>query len=93
MKIFVYLLIAITSLLIILMNIFKLFLGFICILGYLFIFGLIIVSLIKGTVEKKDLINFGFSSAICFGIFYGYFAILEFLIGFKGGLIESLNNK
>lgn len=90
MKIFVYLLIFITNILIILMNILKIFLGIVRFFGYLFIFGLILEYLVKGTIEKKYLINFGLSAIICFATFYGYFAIIDFLIGFKNGLIESL---
>lgn len=94
MKVFVFILIFIVSLLIIIMDIFKLFLVFFKLLGYFSIFGIIFAYLADKT-QTKALIVFTTSSIFCFTIFYGYFAIMEFLIGLKTGLIQSLekNNK
>lgn len=89
MKLFVYILIFIVSLLIIIMDIFKFFLAFFKILGYFFIFGIIFTYLTDKT-QTKALIALTTSSIFCFTIFYGYFAIMNFLVGLKTGLIQSL---
>ncbi|MSS61444.1 hypothetical protein [Fusobacterium sp. FSA-380-WT-2B] len=89
MKLIVYFLIIIVSLLIIIMDIFKFFLAFFKILGYFFIFGIIFTYLADKT-QTKALVAFTTSSIFCFVIFYGYFAIMDFLVGVKVGLIQSL---
>jgi hypothetical protein len=89
MKLIVYFLIIIVSLLIIIMDIFKLFLGIFKILGYLFILGIIFMYLADKT-QTRLLIHFTISSVFCFAIFYGYFAIMDFLVGVKVGLIQSI---
>lgn len=89
MKLIVYFLIIIVSLLIIIMDIFKLFLGIFKILGYLFILGIIFIYLADKT-QTKALIYLTTSSIFCFTIFYGYFAIMDFLVGVKVGLIQSI---
>lgn len=82
MKLIVYFLIIIVSLLIIIMDIFKF-------LGYFFIFGIIFIYLADKT-QTKALIYLTTSSIFCFTIFYGYFAIMDFLVGVKVGLIQSI---
>lgn len=82
MKLIVYFLIIIVSLLIIIMDIFKF-------LGYFFIFGIIFIYLADKT-QTKALIYLTTSSIFCFAIFYGYFAIMDFLVGVKVGLIQSI---
>ena len=89
MKLIVYFLIIIVSLLIIIMNIFKFFLGIFKFLGYFFIFGIIFIYLADKT-QTKALIYLTTSSIFCFTIFYGYFAIMDFLVGVKVGLIQSI---
>ncbi|STO28746.1 Uncharacterised protein [Fusobacterium necrogenes] len=82
MKLIVYFLIIIVSLLIIIMDIFKF-------LGYFFIFEIIFIYLADKT-QTRALIYLTTSSIFCFAIFYGYFAIIDFLVGVKIGLIQSL---
>jgi hypothetical protein len=89
MKLIVYFLIIIVSLLIIIMDIFKFFLGIFKFLGYFFIFGIIFIYLADKT-QTKALIYLTTSSIFCFTIFYGYFAIMDFLVGVKVGLIQSI---
>lgn len=89
MKLIVYFLIIIVSLLIIIMDIFKLFLGIFKFLGYFFIFGIIFIYL-ADKIQTKALIYLTTSSIFCFTIFYGYFAIMDFLVGVKVGLIQSI---
>lgn len=89
MKLIVYFLIIIVSLLIIIMDIFKFFLGIFKFLGYFFIFGIIFIYLADKT-QTRALIYLTTSSIFCFAIFYGYFAIIDFLVGVKIGLIQSL---
>lgn len=92
MKIFGYLLVVIASFLIIVMDIFKLFLGLIRVLGYLFIFAIIFIYF-TGKLDHVFLISLGGGAVVCFSIFYGYFFIMNFLVGFKNGLLESLEGK
>lgn len=40
--------------------------------------------------QTRLLIHFTISSVFCFAIFYGYFAIMDFLVGVKVGLIQSI---
>ena len=89
MKLIVYFLIIIVSLLIIIMDIFKFFLGIFKFLGYFFIFGIIFIYLADKT-QTKALIYLTTSSIFCFTIFYGYFAIMDFLVGVKVGLIQRI---
>ncbi|MDY3237736.1 MAG: hypothetical protein SOW37_06380 [Fusobacterium perfoetens] len=89
MKLIVYFLIIIVSLLIIIMDIFKFFLDIFKFLGYFFIFGIIFIYLADKT-QTKALIYLTTSSIFCFTIFYGYFAIMDFLVGVKVGLIQSI---
>lgn len=42
--------------------------------------------------QTKALIAFTTPSIFCFTIFYGYFFIMNFLVGLKIGLIQSLEN-
>ena len=71
------------------MDIFKFFLGIFKFLGYFFIFGIIFIYLADKT-QTKALIYLTTSSIFCFTIFYGYFAIMDFLVGVKVGLIQSI---
>ncbi|WP_300356947.1 hypothetical protein [Fusobacterium sp.] len=86
-----YLLVMIVNLLIIIMNIFKLFLFVFRFLGYFFLIMLVIFYA-TNTASKKMLISHLTSTIFCFAIFYGYYFILDFLIGFKEGLLKSLEN-
>ena len=73
------------SLLLIILDIIKPILGIIKLFAYLPLITLI--GLYFGDhLTLKTGINLGISSVILFTIFYGYFFIINFLVGFKQGL-------
>ena len=73
------------SLLLIILDIIKPILGIIKLFAYLPLITLIVLYF-GDHLTLKTGINLGISSVILFTIFYGYFFIINFLVGFKQGL-------
>lgn len=77
----------IVTILIILMDIMKPFLVIFKLLGYIPILAIIFYYMLDG-LNLKTFTQLSTISIITFGIYYCYFFIMDFLIGFKQGLIN-----